>query len=126
MDNIYDLKSRRLVTAMERAEQEKLITEEINAIEDGALQERLEAFDAIRKLIAEGTLTGFIVVARSNKSVFLTEVAMPPSMPVEQIGSYIGALEAVKLEFTDMFQGMPQMLNDGTIVATSEVAELLE
>lgn len=98
---------------------------QIEEATDAALAEHrattLEALDAIRELIAAGKLDGFVLVGRGGEGAFLTEVALPPIMPGEQILSYIGALECVRLELTDMGQDLPQMLNTGEIVAPEYV-----
>jgi len=84
---------------------------------------QLEALDNIKKLIEQGKLNSFVVIGRSPVGVFLTELAIANNDPTEVVLSYIGAIECLKLELTDIGQTLPQMVNDGSIVTAVEVVE---
>lgn len=104
----------------------KEIAEKTAAAEEmktGMKAAMLEALDAIHTLVETDALSGFILVGRAPTGAFLTEVALPYVASTEHVLSYIGAIECVKLELTDLGQMMPQMLLDGTIVAAEEMEE---
>lgn len=97
----------------------------ISAAQDDARVKQLAELDKIRDLINRGELEGFILIARSPRNVFLTEVALPGAASPTELMAYLGAIECVKLELTETCQVLPQMINDGTIVAAREVADQL-
>lgn len=120
-DNVISLKTR---TPFREEEAQKAAEKVEIHSKDKAGQ--LEAWDNIRKLIEDDKLEGFLVIARSPRGVFLTEVAMPTAGPVETLYSYIGVMGSLRLELEDAATNIPCMLNDGTIVAPESVAEFIE
>lgn len=106
----------------EEATKREEITQSSNAKAKAA---QLDVLDQLRKLVETDRINSFLIIGKAPNGAFLTEMAFAGVIQPDFTHSYIGAMDALKLELVETAQGMPQMLLDGTIVASSQIAENL-
>lgn len=89
-----------------------------------AKQAQLNALDAVRKLVENDIINSFALIGRAKNGAILTELCPPGSMNYDYPAVFLGALHGLEAELIDMVQRMPQLLNDGTVVAHSDTTVL--
>lgn len=103
------------------ADERSKIVDEASAM---AKASQLKALDDIRRLVEAGQIDSFAIVGLSPVGAILTEYCPPGAHRYDYPATFVGALAALQTELTEAVRSMPQMLNDGTIVAHSDTTVL--
>lgn len=106
--------------ALSREEATKIMDDS----EAKAKEAQLRVLDSVRALVESGVITSFALIGRAQNGAILTEFCPPGTHSYDYPAVFLGALHGLEAELVDMVQAMPQMLNDGTIVAHSDLTVL--
>lgn len=122
--DVIDFKSRRPVAEIEREQQEAVEATEvaIEQIRDENRAATVEMLQKVIKLVEKGSLTDMVILANHPESgLFFSDVAFFDSP--DDLGKglrFIGALEMLKVEFTEIASNTPMITSEGSILTQEE------
>jgi hypothetical protein len=127
-EKVIDIKSRRpyAVAKAEEAKQRRAAKRQAKKQWSEVREEHksvlLEVLDQVRARVADGKLEGLILLAREpTTKLFLTEVVLDDRLiPPNDLHSYVGCMETLKIELADGAAMAPALLNDGSVIDPSE------
>lgn len=127
MDNVVSIKTRKSFLAELEAKQEndeRLLQMQEAGVE-AHLADCLTLLDNVTNRVMQGKLNGLIIIAiDQTNGHFMTEVRMAsPNITRQEMFSYIGVLETLKLEMTDQAQMAPTISAEGKIIDPFELPD---
>lgn len=123
-DNVLSIKTRKSLTITQ--------AEEAKSVEDQAkanIEAHLKALDDLRRLVADGQVQGLILVGRHVETgIFYQDVIFPmrddePGCTPMEAMTYVGALDIIKTQFSDMASWAPCLMPDGSTETPEELED---
>lgn len=124
MTDVIDIKTRRpwaLARAEAQKARRKAKRQEKKEAKLGVEEHRaamLEVLDGVRKLVEAGRLEGLLLIAREpTTKLFFTEIVLDDRIiPNNDLHSFVGCLETLKIELADGAAMAPALLLDGSTI----------
>lgn len=84
----------------------------------------LEKIDALRKLVEQGRVEGLVLLGQDPMTgYFLTELCLDPEMNRAELFGFLGVLDTLKLEITEMAAMAPTITLTGAVLDPYEEME---
>jgi hypothetical protein len=124
MTDVIDIKTRRpwaLARAEAQKARRKAKRQEKKEAKEGIEEHKaamLEVLDGVRKLVEAGRLEGLLLIAREPKTKhFFTEVVLDDRIITNNdLHSFVGCLETLKIELADGAAMAPALMLDGSTI----------
>jgi hypothetical protein len=125
--SVIDLRSRRPAEEADRIDEEmerKLEEIRREAKEDNR-ERMLLLLGAVREMVESGQIDSLAILGRNPENgIFLSELLIADGVPPDVVTGFVGALEIMKTEATDMAISGPRMLSDGTYFSLEAEMEI--
>lgn len=133
-ENVIDLKSRkpyqevRRIDRKKRRQDKRRVKTEADAARQAHREAILSCLRQTTKLVEEGRLEGLIILSREpTTKLFLTDVVIDQRIiPANDLHSFVGCLETLKIELADAAAMAPALMLDGSTIDPAEQSEYID
>lgn len=120
MSNVFSIETGNLVEFDEKVatDADEALTLEVEKIATEHQQSIIDRLAAVQVLADQGRVGGFVLIFRDTQTgLFYTDVAAnEPVVMRNDIHAFIGCLETIKMEMTDLASMAPFVSADGSMV----------